>query len=1425
MIKARSRPAMAFSGLRSFLIVSSFAILILSTIAAWLQQPLANPLERAERWSRQWWISPVESSPLQRFALTAPGDIFALREGTHMWIVEGNSIAWTKDRASTWEKARLPLSTAEWQMQFVDPVHGWIHDISYGSEPNLFSTNDAGRNWTQLALPPVELDDEKPIIDFIDPKHGWASMKGQLFETMDGGQTWKLVFGRPDSPRITALEFSDSRTGWMSTENDGGIVQFSSDGGKTWNTEIVPNALPVTQKKFVIENNSTSLLITIRADSITLDNPQPALYVKKNQGKWQAVTLPENFQGEIKAGSLQKDRIWVFNDSGQLFTGNVDGGSWTRHKVPALTEDLQISEDGRGWSKSRDGSIWLTTDIRKGWQPATLSLERPRLQALHLRPLGTGRFILAQNGQHILASTKDGGRNWQFSSLPEIAFRLRTLFTDDRRGWVYSFLANEFYRTDNGGASWKGLDLPNGRIRRIFFMTPDRGWAFVTNDSTRKLALAHTMDGGESWSYSSKPPRIPFSHVHDMHFMTETTGWVRVGSERNRGSNFYMTWDGGTNWHLAPDVMDLDVATCSFSDVANGWLLAMNGDIGQLYKTVNGGRAWTKIDAFSMVVSPVKDSRLTSANLLLRLSAPDPDHAWVSDRTGRALRTSDGGDKWAPLKIVPQSNGPIGVMQFTDAKNGWVDAAGTLYRTEDSGTTWSPVSFATGVTGTMAAWHPPLSGAGFWIGTNDQRYETSDYGQHWSPSGEYRKYFAPWWWLTAALALAMSGLAVTIDPGQLPRPASIEDRLSPDVPITSPQEDQLGYSRIADGLAAFISNPATAPPFSIAITGPWGKGKSSIMSLLRRRLDEWHFPIVWFNAWHHQKSEQILASLFAHIREQALLPWYTKQGLGFRMRLIADRWRDGLPLLALAGLLVFFGAWYFTDQASLAALAETLKEKAVDNEGGNKQEGLLSATSWKAAIAAGGTLGLVLIAKNFMGIVTAFGVTPKMLLSATAALRPGSLASAAAARYQFAKDFGEVCNAYGIRRLVVFVDDIDRCDPAVVPEVLELINFLMSSGRCFVVMGAEKSWVCGAVANAYKDLAEQVAKGNGQHTADAQGEFAERYLEKLFNLEVPVTASGDNVIKAMLANDRPTEESKPNIAGTLVTLGRRLAPAVLSIGVIILLAWLGFHVGSNSENAREKASFQPLPVIEAVKDVSGTKRQRCEGDPEKCRESDKERAKAEEQDNAPLRELHRPALADDSPFPIWYVVVPLALLIAAAFGAAVRLPRFVHRDSVDFLRALETWSEWLSETYTTPRSFKRFVNKVRFLAMLERAAPQVAEARKRTRKDRRRRAAAQNESHDIASPAIVAYAAILSRQPGWRRECFAGQGILVDEPELRARLQKSFTPETKTFDEVYGELVVTLAQHNGEQAAGDGASNWLPSVATGRLIERLVLAD
>ncbi|MCX5862241.1 MAG: P-loop NTPase fold protein [Deltaproteobacteria bacterium] len=58
--------------------------------------------------------------------------------------------------------------------------------------------------------------------------------------------------------------------------------------------------------------------------------------------------------------------------------------------------------------------------------------------------------------------------------------------------------------------------------------------------------------------------------------------------------------------------------------------------------------------------------------------------------------------------------------------------------------------------------------------------------------------------------------------------------------------DALGIGQYADALSVFISECDT--PITIAISGSWGSGKTSVMNMVRRKLEGKIVPI-WFNCW------------------------------------------------------------------------------------------------------------------------------------------------------------------------------------------------------------------------------------------------------------------------------------------------------------------------------------------------------------------------------------------------------------------------------------------------------------------------------------------------------------------------------------------------------------------------------------------------
>ena len=79
-----------------------------------------------------------------------------------------------------------------------------------------------------------------------------------------------------------------------------------------------------------------------------------------------------------------------------------------------------------------------------------------------------------------------------------------------------------------------------------------------------------------------------------------------------------------------------------------------------------------------------------------------------------------------------------------------------------------------------------------------------------------------------------------------------------------------------------------------------------------------------------------------------------------------------------------------------------------------------------------------------------------------------------------------------------------------------------------------------------------------------------------------------------------------------------------------------------------------------------------------------------------------------APLPLSAWLLPLLVLLGATAITLIRRPHVVERDSRDFRTSLATWLPLVAARQNTPREVKRFVNRVRLLAMRQRAEGEAA---------------------------------------------------------------------------------------------------------------------
>ena len=374
-----------------------------------------------------------------------------------------------------------------------------------------------------------------------------------------------------------------------------------------------------------------------------------------------------------------------------------------------------------------------------------------------------------------------------------------------------------------------------------------------------------------------RTPETPgIASLRAVHFVDGLRGWA-VGS---RGT-ILATRDGGSTWAAQPSGTWALLWSVQFAaDGLHGWAVGREGTI---LATRDGGSTWAA------------QTSGTTASLKSIQFAADGLRGCAVGEGGTILATRDGGSTWAA-----QTSGTRALLlsvQFTaDGLRGWaVGDDGTVLATRDGGSIWA--AQPSGTRADIKSVHFTADGLRGWaVGKDGTILATRDGGTTWADAAPYRRYWAPWYFavlptLTLALFFVL-GFVEPVRRGEA-RQAEAEAEaategagtfLRSDQPVADKALDRLGVRPVVEALSSFIRNRGTEPRVTIAVTGEWGNGKSSVMRMLQTELDQAGFRTAWFNAWHHQQEGRPLSALFNTVRQQAVPQWWQQPLAAWRVR-------------------------------------------------------------------------------------------------------------------------------------------------------------------------------------------------------------------------------------------------------------------------------------------------------------------------------------------------------------------------------------------------------------------------------------------------------------------------------------------------------------------------------------------------------------
>jgi hypothetical protein len=248
--------------------------------------------------------------------------------------------------------------------------------------------------------------------------------------------------------------------------------------------------------------------------------------------------------------------------------------------------------------------------------------------------------------------------------------------------------------------------------------------------------------------------------------------------------------------------------------------------------------------------------------------------------------------------------------------------------------------------------------------------------------------------------------------------------------LDTPAEDPaLGFDRYAVALVEMITN--SRAEFAVGIFGTWGSGKTTLMRAIEQNLRAYDNVVpVWFAAWRYEKEPNLLLPLLDVLREALEKEAGGKKGWA----------HDAAVAVGHAG------------QAFLTGLSITANLPGV-----------------QAGLDVGRVMETLKVGRKHSRPLSYYHAGFQMLRSAIEGL-----------------------SASGTRRVVIFIDDLDRCVPPNALQVLESMKLFFDEEGCIFVVGLDQDIADRAVAEKYggpviAGVPESAAARSGSDVSIASG--------------------------------------------------------------------------------------------------------------------------------------------------------------------------------------------------------------------------------------------------------------------------------------------------------------------------------------------------
>jgi photosystem II stability/assembly factor-like uncharacterized protein len=256
----------------------------------------------------------------------APGTVSFL-SSRYGFISHGSTVFRTKDGGNTWDSSNVPLN-------LFGSITAITKDTVYGAFLHWIGESvDSGKTWVTTMLPALSIN----AISFSDSKHGFAVCDRQdvlpdspqvagVFRTVDGGESWKLIYSGLKHGLISVAAINDSI---VIAVGDEGYICRTTNAGRTWTDSLA------TPLNFGFEG----VTMTKTGQGVAVGADNKILYTSNGGVSWVDEPIPTS-QTMYAASFIDESTIVVVGDKGTVLRTTNRGLSWVSQ--PQQFQELSV---------------------------------------------------------------------------------------------------------------------------------------------------------------------------------------------------------------------------------------------------------------------------------------------------------------------------------------------------------------------------------------------------------------------------------------------------------------------------------------------------------------------------------------------------------------------------------------------------------------------------------------------------------------------------------------------------------------------------------------------------------------------------------------------------------------------------------------------------------------------------------------------------------------------------------------------------------------------------------------------------------------------------------------------------------------------------------------------------------------------------